>query len=231
MDAGLHRAQEAMSRREALRLGAALGTALSGLGAAAAPGVPVPGAPTELERSVRRYPNKKSINLWAFPYPQRMTLKQCFALAKRAGFDAVELNYDLESDLSPKASQAEVRDLGEAARAAGREAVAKLLPQAEKLRVHLNIENIFFNGYLMSPPELIEFVDSFKSPYLKVHFDTGNIMPFQFPEHWIPLLGKRIQNVHLKEYSKKGTDFSIESFRPLLDGTTDWPKVLEAFDA
>lgn len=42
----------------------------------------------------------------------------------------------------------------------------------------------------------------------------------QFPEHWIPLLGKHIPNVHLKEYSKAGNDFTIESFRPLLDGTT-----------
>ena len=31
-----------------------------------------------------------------------------------------------------------------------REAIGKLVADAEKLRVHLNIENIFFNGYLMS---------------------------------------------------------------------------------
>jgi L-ribulose-5-phosphate 3-epimerase len=56
-------------------------------------------------------------------------------------------------------------------------------------------------------------------------------MLFQFPEDWVRLLGKRIKNVHLKEFSKKGTDHSLESFRTLLDGTTDWPAVLEAFDA
>jgi hexulose-6-phosphate isomerase len=57
-----------------------------------------------------------------------------------------------------------------------------------------------------------------------------NIMLFQFPEHWVRQLGNRIKNVHLKEFTKKGTDYSLESFRPLLDGTTDWPAVLEAFD-
>ena len=31
---------------------------------------------------------KKSINLWAFPYPDRMTLKECLELAKDAGFEA-----------------------------------------------------------------------------------------------------------------------------------------------
>ena len=114
--------------------------------------------------------------------------------------------------------------------ARAREAIAKLLPNAEKLKVKLNIENIFFNGYLMTPGEMIDFVDSYKSEYVKVHFDTGNIMMFQFPEHWIKMLGKRIQNVHLKEYTKKGTDYSLETFRPLLDGTTNWPAVMESFE-
>ncbi len=312
MDASFFEAQRVWSRREAIGL-AALGTAAAGMGTGMAASAAVRGpaeaasasaepAP-DLARSPRRHPHRKSINLWAFPYPQRMDLRRCFALAKRAGFDAVELNFDLENDLSPRASEGEVRALGDAARSAGieisglcsflfwpfplsagdpsvraramelaekmvqaaswigtenllvvpgavyipwrkdaeavpydvvdrraREAVGKLLPLAERLKVRLNIENIFFNAYLMSPPEMIAFVDGFKSPFVRIHFDTGNIMPFQFPEHWIPMLGPRIQNVHLKEYSKKGTDFSIESFRPLLDGTTDWPAVMEAFE-
>jgi len=253
--------------------------------------------------SPRRYDMKKSINLWAFPYPDRMTLKECLQLAKDAGFDGIELNYDLDNDLSPKSGTkeykairkmadeigiaisglcsflfwpysltsnvAEQRQRGlelatkmvEAAHDLGvenllvvpgavhipwlkdhdpvpndvcdrraREAVGKLLPRAEKLGVSLNIENIFFNGYLMTPAEMNDFVDSFKSKHVRVHFDTGNIMLFQFPEHWIPILGPRIKNIHLKEFTKKGTDHSLESFRPLLDGTTDWPAVLEALD-
>ena len=249
-----------------------------------------------------KYSMKKSINLWAFPYPDKMTLKQCLQLAKDAGFDGIELNYDLESDLSPKSDTKEftaIRQMADeigiaisglcsflfwpypltsndpAERARGmelaakmtqaahdlgtdnllvvpgavhmpwradhdptpndvcdkraREAIRRLLPKAEKLKVHLNIENIFFNGFLLSPMEMVEFIDSFSSQYVQAHFDTGNIMEYQFPEHWIPILGKRIKNVHLKEYTKNGTDHSLESFRPLLDGTTNWPAVLEAF--
>jgi hexulose-6-phosphate isomerase len=251
----------------------------------------------------RRYEMKKSINLWAFPYPGRMTLKECLQLAKKAGFDGIELNYDLENDLSPKAGPRELRairkmagDIGiaisgvcsflfwpysltsnapsqrsrglelakkmvQAAHELGtenllvvpgavhipwikdhdpvandvcdrraREAVKKLLPLAQKLNVYLNIENIFFNGYLMTPEEMNAFVDSFHSDHVRVHFDTGNIMIFQFPEHWVPLLGQRIKNIHFKEFTKKGTDYSLESFRPLLDGTTNWPAVMEALD-
>jgi len=251
----------------------------------------------------KRYAMKKSINQWAFPYPDKMNLEQCLHLAKDAGFDGIELNYDLDNDLSPKSGPkeyAEIRKLADkigiqisglcsflfwpyaltnndnAKRTRGfelaqkmtqaahdlgvenllvvpgavhipwrtdyepvpndvcdkraREAIGKLLPLAEKLKVRMNIENIFFNGYLMTPGEMADFVDSFKSEFVKVHFDTGNIMMFQFPEHWVKQLGKRIQNVHLKEFTKKGTDYSLESFRPLLDGTTNWPAVIEAFD-
>ena len=110
------------------------------------------------------------------------------------------------------------------------QAVAQLLPVAEKHGVYLNIENIFFNGYLMTPGEMNAFVDSFNNPHVRVHFDTGNIMLFHFPEHWIPILGKRVKNVHFKEFTKKGTDHSLESFRPLLDGTTNWPAVMEALE-
>jgi hexulose-6-phosphate isomerase len=295
------------SRRDMLRYAALVGTSAAGVGlagraAATEPAPPAPAAP--LARSPKRYEMKKSINLWAFPYPRLTSLKECFELAKRAGFDAVEVNYDLENDLSDKAGEKELRAIRDLAERAGiaisgicsflfwpfpfsgnqeatreravelagnmiraarhlgvknllvvpgavyipwikdsehvpyklcderaRAAVRRLLPLAEKHRVHLNIENIFFNAYLMSPADMIEFVDSFQSEWVHVHFDTGNIMPFQFPQDWIPLLGKRIKNVHFKEYSKKGTDFSLESFRPLLDGTTDWPAVIEALDA
>jgi L-ribulose-5-phosphate 3-epimerase len=260
-------------------------------------------APDARRMSPKRYDMKKSINLWAFPYPDQMTLEECLQVAKNAGFDGVELNYDLDSDLSPKAGTKEFQAIrkmadrigiaisglcsflfwpypltsndpakrargmelaGKMAQAAhdlgidnllvvpgavhipwrndhdpvrndicdqrAREAVGNLVKQAEKLKVNLNIENIFFNGYLMTPMELVSFVDSFQSERVRVHFDTGNIMIFQFPEHWIPILGKRIQNVHFKEFTKKGTDYSLETFRPLLDGTTNWPAVMEALD-
>jgi hexulose-6-phosphate isomerase len=289
-----------LTRREAFQTAlAAGGTALGAEANADAP-------KTKLDprrSSPKRYDMKKSINLWAFPYPERMTLTECLTLARDAGFDGIELNYDLDNDLSPKSGSKEyaairktAADLGiavsglcsflfwpysfaandpktrergldlarrmiDAAHDLGtdnllvvpgavhipwlkdhdpvpndvcdqraKEGVAKLLPQAEKSGVHLNIENIFFNGYLMTPEEMNSFVDGFKSKHVRVHFDTGNIMLFQFPEHWIRLLGGRIKNVHLKEFTKKGTDHSLESFRPLLDGTTNWPAVVEAFD-
>ncbi|MBC8002882.1 MAG: sugar phosphate isomerase/epimerase, partial [Opitutaceae bacterium] len=260
--------------------------------------------PDDRRASLKRYDMKKSINLWAFPYPQRMNLEECLRLAKNAGFDGIELNYDLDNDLSPKSGTKEFQNIrkladrigiqisglcsflfwpypltsndpekrarglelaGKIAQAAhdlgvqnvlvvpgavhipwrtdhdpvpndvcdkrAREAVRALERDAAKLKVFLNIENIFFNGYLMTPMEMNAFVDSFQSEHVRVHFDTGNISMFQFAEHWVPVMGKRIQNIHFKEFTKKGTDYSLETFRPLLDGTTNWPAVMEALQA
>jgi hexulose-6-phosphate isomerase len=246
---------------------------------------------------------KKSINLWAFPYPNRMTLRESLQLAKDAGFEGIELNYDLENDLSPKAGLSDFRAIrrmaddvgieisglcsflfwpypltsldstkrnrgielaGKIAEAAHHlgienvlvvpgavhipwrddhepvpndvcealayEAVGQLADRAGRLKVHLNLENIFFNGFLMSPMEMNAFVDRIGNERVQIHFDTGNIAMFHHPEHWIQILGKRTRNVHLKEFTKKGTDYSLETFRPLLDGTTNWPAVTDALE-
>src|SRR5918912_3393856 len=88
---------------------AVLGTALAaGAATAAGAGAGEKAKPDPRRSSPKRYDMKKSINLWAFPYPQRMTLRECLRLAKDAGFDGIELNYDLDNDLSPKAG---TRDL------------------------------------------------------------------------------------------------------------------------
>src|SRR3954468_12911960 len=63
----------------------------------------------------KKYPFRKSINLWAFPYPDKMSLEQCLQLARDAGFDGIELNYDLESDLSPKSGPKDFPPIAKAA--------------------------------------------------------------------------------------------------------------------
>src|SRR5205085_10101269 len=108
---------ETVSRRTALC------SALAAGAAAAAPASAAddrPGAKPDPRRaSPRRYDMKKSINLWAFPYPGRMTLKECLKLARDAGFDGIELKYDLDNDLSPKAGPRELRAVRKAAEDVG----------------------------------------------------------------------------------------------------------------
>ena len=70
-------------------------TALFGPGFLAAQGLADDAASANADPG-KRYDMRTSINLWAFPYPQPMTLIECFQLARDAGFDAVEVNYNLE---------------------------------------------------------------------------------------------------------------------------------------
>jgi hexulose-6-phosphate isomerase len=294
--------RDGLTRRDALR------SAFVAAGAAAAVGANASAAQSAAKAdsrraSPKRYTMKKSINLWAFPYPDRMNLRECLQLAKDAGFDGIELNYDLDNDLSPKAGTKEFKAIrqmadqigiqisglcsflfwpypltsndpakrarglelaGRIAQAASdlgvenvlvvpgavhipwrndhepvrndicdqraKEAIAQLAKAADRQKVYLNMENIFFNGFLMTPMEMNGFVDHFQHERVRIHYDTGNIAMFQHAEHWVPVMGKRIQNIHLKEFTKKGTDFSLETFRPLLDGTTNWPVLLEELD-
>ncbi len=212
---------------------------LSGLSAAATTALTAPtliaaqgqqastNASDDRRSSPKRYAMRKSINLWAFPYPERMNLRECLELAKRAGFDGIELNYDLDNDLSPKASDSELAGIRKMADEVGieisglcsilfwpypltshdaakrsrglelaglmakaahhmgvtnllvvpgavhipwrddhepvpndvcesraREAIGQLVTEAERMKVSLNMENIFFNGFLMTPMEM-----------------------------------------------------------------------------
>ncbi|MFP4172574.1 MAG: sugar phosphate isomerase/epimerase family protein [Candidatus Hydrogenedentota bacterium] len=293
-----------LSRRELLAYSAAFGASFAAAGGVGRAASAQSQAGASNPNPGKEYSMKKSINLWALPYPDDMSLETCFDICADAGFEGVEVNYDIEGELSPEASEDELRAIGGMAREKGleiaglcsflfwpfslthedpdtreegielakkmvraarllgteellvvpgavyvpwlpdeppvphdvaderaKDAVNRVLEVAREEEVHLNIENIFTNGFLHSPQEINAFVDYFDSEYVQVHFDTGNIMLYHFPEHWIPILGDRIRHVHLKEYNKNLNEFNLNAFRTLLDGTTNWPAVLDAFEA
>ena len=62
---------------------------------------------------------KKSINLWAFPYPDKWSLQECFQIARDAGFDAVEPNFNLEGEFSAESTDDEIRKVKRMADDAG----------------------------------------------------------------------------------------------------------------
>ena len=111
--------------------------------------------------------------------------------------------------------------------------IRKAIPLAEELGVAIAIENVW-NKFLLSPLEAVAFVDQFKSPAVKWHFDVGNVVDSGWPDQWIRLLGPRIAKIHVKEYSRKLRDkegpyagFKAELFT----GDSDWPAVMAALDS
>lgn len=112
------------------------------------------------------------------------------------------------------------------------EEIQKAVPLAEELGVKIAIENVW-NNFLLSPLEAVRYVDEFKSAAVGWHFDVGNVIYLGWPEQWIRILGKRIQKLHIKEFSRtkmreaglrKG--FAVE----YLEGDADWPAVMKAID-
>lgn len=107
-----------------------------------------------------------------------------------------------------------------------KESLKKILPTAEKLNIKIGIENVW-NKYLLSPVEMRDFIDSFDSPLVGSYFDTGNIMLYGHPEHWIEILCKRIFAVHMKDF--RVNVGNIEGFVDLLSGDVDFGRVMKAF--
>lgn len=112
------------------------------------------------------------------------------------------------------------------------EELRKAIPLAEELGVKIAIENVW-NNFLLSPIEAARYVDEFKSPLIGWHFDIGNILRYGWPEHWIPVLGKRILKLHIKEYSREkmqsaglSKGFDVK----LLEGDNNWPAIMKSLD-
>ena len=102
--------------------------------------------------------------------------------------------------------------------------IRKLLPLAEELGVIIAVENVW-NKFLLSPLEFARYVDEFESPWLKAYFDIGNVILFGYSQDWIRTLGKRIVKIHLKDFKRRGYEWTN-----LLDGDVNWPQVRRALD-
>jgi hexulose-6-phosphate isomerase len=98
----------------------------------------------------------------------------------------------------------------------------------EKTGVSLGVENCP-SKFLYSPLEFRQFIDDIGSPWLCAYFDVGNVLPYGFPEHWIPLLGDRIKRVHLKDLRLLSDGGAVST--PLLAGDVNWPAVRTALQA
>jgi L-ribulose-5-phosphate 3-epimerase len=149
-------------------------------------------------------------------------LKQTLQDAKRYGASSVlfipaVVSKDVSYAEAYKRSQVEMR---------------KAIPIAEDLGVKIAIENVW-NNFLLSPLEAARYVDELNSPAVGWHFDVGNVMRYGWPEQWIEVLGKRIQKLHIKEFSRnkmnsqglwKGFDVKFT------EGDNNWPRVMKALD-
>lgn len=89
---------------------------------------------------------------------------------------------------------------------------------AEQLNVALAVEFVW-NGFLFSPLEMKHFLDEVNSPQIGFYFDPGNMAVFQYPHHWVRIVGRHIKMVHLKDWQGRALN---GSWPALLKGEVDY---------
>jgi L-ribulose-5-phosphate 3-epimerase len=112
-----------------------------------------------------------------------------------------------------------------------REQINKLIPEYEKKKVIIAVEEVW-NKFLLSPLEFAKYVDDFQSPWVKAYFDVGNVVLFGYPQDWIRTLGSRIVKVHLKDFHNRRNTVirkNVPEFVNLREGDIDWKEVHKAF--
>ncbi len=104
--------------------------------------------------------------------------------------------------------------------------IKKLIPLAAKSKVIIAVEEVW-NKFLLSPIEFANYVDQFKSPWVKAYFDVGNVVLFGYPQDWIRTLGPRIAKVHLKDFkfAKRQAEFVN-----LRDGEINWKEIYKSLE-
>lgn len=110
--------------------------------------------------------------------------------------------------------------------------IKKAVPLAKELGVKISIENVW-NNFILSPLEAVRYLDEVGDPIVGWHFDIGNVLRFGWPEQWIKVLGKRINRIHVKEYStKKMKEEGVyKGFDcDLTEGDNNWPAIMKALD-
>ena len=110
--------------------------------------------------------------------------------------------------------------------------IKKAAPVAKDLGVKIAIENVW-NNFVTKPQQAVDLLDAINSEWVGWHFDIGNVGRYSPAEEWIPVIGKRILKLHIKEYSTKlrdekgpGAGFGVK----FLEGTNNWPAIMAALD-
>jgi hexulose-6-phosphate isomerase len=102
--------------------------------------------------------------------------------------------------------------------------IRKAIPVAEETGVKIAVENVW-NNFVTKPEQAAAYLDEINSPHVGWHFDIGNVIKYSPPETWIPIIGKRILKLHVKEFSNaKG--FGVKYF----EGDNNWPAIMKALD-
>jgi L-ribulose-5-phosphate 3-epimerase len=157
----------------------------------------------------------------------KKNLEHCLKVSQAAGGSGVLLVIGNSKD----GKAAEIVDRA-------RKNIAELLPLAAALGQRILFENVW-NGMFYKHgdatdqgcQELIDFIDSFNSPWVGSYFDVGNHHRYGKMGDWLRALGSRVVKLDLKGYNlKKAQEVKNDrkGFCDITSGDIDWKDVRKA---
>jgi len=112
--------------------------------------------------------------------------------------------------------------------------IKKLLPLAAALGQPILFENVWNKLHYdhdappeQSPSRFIEFVDSFKSPWVGMYYDIGNHWKYGQPRAWLNAFGHRAVKLDVKGFSRANNKF-VDITSP--EDDLPWDEVRKGID-
>ena len=93
--------------------------------------------------------------------------------------------------------------------------------------VTVGLENVW-NGFFLSPYDMLSFLDDLNSDVFALYFDLGNMVAFSTSEYWCEIVGSRAAKIHIKDFKRNGRINSGGKFCDLLTGDLDFKAAMKA---
>jgi len=103
----------------------------------------------------------------------------------------------------------------------------ELIPGCERTGVGLGLENVW-NKFLLAPTEMRQLLDEVNHPLIGCYLDTANMLLYGYAEQWVPIVGRRIRKVHVKDFKRERGG---GRFCQLLTGDCNYPAVMHELRA
>ena len=100
-------------------------------------------------------------------------------------------------------------------------------PMIRESGVTVGLENVW-NGFFLSPYDMLSFLDDLGSDAFALYFDLGNMVAFSTSEYWCEIIGSRAAKIHIKDFKRNGRINSGGKFCDLLTGDLDFRAAMKA---
>lgn len=100
--------------------------------------------------------------------------------------------------------------------------------EIEDSGIFVGLENVW-NGFFLSPYDMVSMFEEIGSPSIGAYFDAGNMIAFSTSEYWAEVLGKWIGYVHVKDFLRNNGRINCGgTWVDITHGSADWHAIIPA---